>query len=92
MGIRIALGADRRRIVRFVLTRALRLAVVGAGVGLAVAVAASQAARSMLYGVDAGDPVTYAIVGSIVLIVATLAGALPARRAARISPLVAMKE
>ena len=91
MGIRVALGADERRIVRYVMARGLRLAAVGASVGLALSVGASLALRGMLFGIGAGDPLTYATVVALVVGIAALAGVLPARRAARISPLVAMK-
>jgi putative ABC transport system permease protein len=91
MGIRVALGADERRIVRYVMARGLRLAAVGASIGLAVSIIGSLALRGMLFGIGAGDPLTYATVVALVVGVAALAGVLPARRAARISPLVAMK-
>jgi predicted permease len=91
MGIRIALGADERRIARFVLARGLRLAGIGAAIGLVVAFAASLAARGLLYGVEAIDPMTYAIVVVLVIGIAALAGALPARRAARTDALTAIR-
>lgn len=91
IGVRVALGADETRIVRHVLRRALSLAIGGAAAGLVLSVGASFALRGMLFGVGVGDPVTYAVVGGLVVGVAALAGLLPARRAARVSPLVAMK-
>jgi ABC-type antimicrobial peptide transport system permease subunit len=90
-GIRIALGAPQREIVRLVLAHAVRLATLGVGIGLIVALAASSALRSMLYGVGATDFATYAL-GCAVLVVATLAAAwLPARSAGRVDPIVVMR-
>jgi ABC-type antimicrobial peptide transport system permease subunit len=91
VGIRLALGAGGRRIGREILSRGLRLAVIGASGGLVLSVAAGLALEGMLFGVGAGDPLTYALVVALVVGVAALAGVLPARRAVRISPLIAMR-
>ena len=91
MGIRLALGAGGRRIGREILSRGLRLAAIGASGGLVLSVAAGLALDGMLFGVGAGDPLTYALVVALVVGVAALAGVLPARRAVRISPLIAMR-
>lgn len=91
LGVRVALGADESRIVRHVLRRGLVLAGGGAAVGLLLAAGASQALRGLLFGVGAADPLTYAVVAGLVVGVAALASLLPARRAARVSPLLAMK-
>jgi len=91
LGVRVALGADEARIVRHVLRRGLVLAARGAAAGLLLSVAVSQLMRGLLFGVGAADPVTYLVVVGLVVAVAGLAGVLPARRAARVSPLVAMK-
>jgi putative ABC transport system permease protein len=90
-GIRIALGARQRAIVRLVLVHAARMTALGVGIGLIVALAASSALRSLLYGVGATDFATYAL-GCAVLIVATLAASwLPAWSAARVDPMVVMR-
>lgn len=91
IGVRVALGADERRIVRHVMGRGLRLAVRGAGAGLLLAAVAGFAARSLLFGVGPADAPTYLIVTGLVLFVAAAAGWLPARRAARIDPVLAIK-
>ena len=90
-GIRMALGAAQPQIVRLVLAHAVRLSVLGLIVGLGVALAASSALRSMLYGVGATDLATYAA-GCAVLLVATLAASwLPAWGAGRVDPIIVMR-
>ncbi|MGH9484946.1 MAG: FtsX-like permease family protein, partial [Terriglobales bacterium] len=85
------LGAERRRVIRMVMVRGAALAVAGIIVGLAGAMAATRYLHSMLYGVTATDPVTLGAVGVILFVVALLASWLPARRAARVDPMVALR-
>ncbi len=90
-GIRIALGAQQREVMRLVLAHAVRLAALGVGIGLAGALVASAALRSMLYGVGATDFATYAG-GCAVLIVATLVASwIPAWSAGRVDPMLVMR-
>jgi predicted permease len=91
LGVRVALGADSTRIVRYVVFRGLRLAGRGAVVGVLLSVGASLAMQGLLFGVGTSDPLTYLLVVGAVVAVAGAAGLLPARRAARVSPLTAMK-
>jgi putative ABC transport system permease protein len=91
IGVRVALGADERRIVRHVMSRGLKLATRGAGAGLLLAIGASFAARSLLFGVGPADSLTYLLVTALVIFVAAAAGWLPARRAARVDPVIAIK-
>jgi ABC-type antimicrobial peptide transport system permease subunit len=91
IGLRSALGATEGQLVRFVMGRGLRLAIRGGIAGLALAIAAAWGLRGMLYGVAAGDPVTYVVVVALVVAVAVGAGLLPARRAARVNPVVALR-
>jgi putative ABC transport system permease protein len=91
LGVRVALGADERRIVRYVMGRGVRLAARGAVAGALLAAGAGFAARSLLFGVGPVDAPTYVIVTAIVVVVAGVAGWLPARRAARINPVTAIK-
>jgi ABC-type antimicrobial peptide transport system permease subunit len=91
IGIRIALGADRRRINRLVLGSSMRLVAIGAALGISGAIAASRWAQSQLFGVSATDPVTLALVTLAVAATALLATWQPARQAARIDPKVLLK-
>ena len=91
LGIRIALGATRQKVVSLVLTRGLVLTVVGVGVGLVAAFWMTRVLASLLFGVDALDPVTYAGVAIVLVGVAALASWIPARRAARVDPVIAMR-
>jgi predicted permease len=91
IGIRIALGATPRGVVRQVVGGGMRPALVGAAVGLAGAFLLTRLMAGLLYGVAATDAVTYVSVTLLLLAVALLAGALPARRAARTDPVTALR-
>ncbi|HWI20301.1 MAG TPA: FtsX-like permease family protein [Vicinamibacterales bacterium] len=91
IGIRLALGAKRSEVLRMVIAQAGRLAISGIAIGLALAVVASRALRSQLFEIAPTDVVTYAVVGAGLLVVALVASWIPARRAARIDPLVALR-
>jgi predicted permease len=86
IGIRMALGADRAAINRFVMGSSLRLVAVGAAIGLLAAVAAARFAQSLLFGVSVADPRIYGVVALAVITTALIATWQPARRAARIDP------
>jgi predicted permease len=91
IGIRIALGAQRGSVVQSVLRRGIVAVVIGLVVGLAAAVAGSRIVAGLLYGIAPTDGPTYAIVTVVLLGAALAAGWLPARRAARVDPLIAMR-
>ena len=91
IGLRMALGATAGGIAALVLTRGLALAVTGIGVGLAGATLAGRALRTMLFDVSALDPLTFTLVPVALAIVAAAACLLPARRAARLDPVAAMR-
>jgi putative ABC transport system permease protein len=91
MGIRLALGAQPSQVLRMVVGEGLRLAAIGLALGLLGALAAGQALRSSLYGTSPADPLVYAAVAALLACVVALASFLPARRAARISPLQALR-
>jgi putative ABC transport system permease protein len=91
MGIRLALGAEPRNVVQLVVTRGLRLAVAGLALGLAGALVASRALASMLFDIGAWDPATFAMATATLLIVALIAAYLPARRASRVDPMIALR-
>ena len=91
IGIRMALGAQPGNVARVILGEAFLLAVVGIGAGLPVAFATFRLIRSQLYGVKPNDPVTLGIVIITMMAVALFAAWLPARRAAKIDPMVALR-
>jgi putative ABC transport system permease protein len=91
IGIRVALGADRRQVLRLVLRRGLLLTLIGASAGLAGALALTRFLASMLYGVHPNDAVTFVAVTLVLAAIAILACYLPARRATKVEPLVALR-
>jgi len=91
LGIRIALGASRERVVRLVLGQGLWLTLSGVAIGLAAAFWLTRLIASLLFGVGAVDPITFAGVSVLLVGVAALASWLPARRAARVDPVIAMR-
>ena len=91
IGIRMALGAQRRDVIRMVLRQGVILAGIGVVVGLVAAVGLTRFMSSQLYGVEATDPVTFAAVAALLSAVALVASYLPAWRASRTDPLVALR-
>jgi len=91
LGIRIALGAQRRDVFKLVVGQGLLLALVGVGVGAAGAVAVTRLITGLLYGVSPTDGPTLVVVSLLVTAVAFLACYLPARRATRVDPLIALR-
>jgi predicted permease len=91
IGLRVALGADRSEVLRLVLRQGLLLAASGVALGLALGAMASRLLSSWLYGTGAADGVAYAAVGVLFLAIAGAASYLPARAAARINPLAALR-
>ena len=91
IGIRIALGADARRVVRMVLKQGLGIALIGIVLGIGGAYGLSRLTASLLYGVSPSDPLTFGTVAFVIATVATAACLIPARRAMRVDPLEAMR-
>jgi putative ABC transport system permease protein len=92
IGLRMALGADRGKIVRLVLARGVTLAGAGIALGFLGALAATRLLQSMLFGITATDPLTYGTMAAGVAAIALLACAVPAWRAATVDPLVALRQ
>ena len=91
LGIRSALGADRRAMVWSVASEPARLVAIGLVLGLGITLVAGRVVRSLLYGMRPSDPLTLAAVAVVLLAVAVLATWLPARRATRVDPMVALR-
>lgn len=91
IGVRIALGAERRNVIGAVLQSAVLLAASGIGIGIAAAFGATRLLSSFLFGVSPTDPITFGAVPALLLAVALLAAYVPARRAARVDPVEALR-
>jgi putative ABC transport system permease protein len=91
LGVRLALGAGRGQVLALVLSQGARLALLGAAIGLAAALALTRVMTSMLYGIGATDPVVFVATPCILIAVALAASYLPARRATRLDPVEALR-
>src|SRR5215469_57210 len=91
LGIRIALGASQRNIASLVVRQGMVLAFTGVMIGLAAALILTRLIRSLLFGVAATDPITFAAISLLLALIALVASYLPAQRAARIDPLISLR-
>jgi putative ABC transport system permease protein len=91
IGIRMALGAQPYHVLRMVLSGGTRLAAIGLAIGLAAALLATRAMSSMLFGVKPTDLTSYLVMAAVLMLIAVIATFLPARRATKIDPLVALR-
>jgi putative ABC transport system permease protein len=91
IGVRVALGANHGHVLRLIVGQGLLLAAIGIAIGLVLAAFGTPLARSLLYNVSPFDPFTFTMVSTFLLSVAFLASFLPARRAARVDPLIALR-
>ncbi len=92
IGVRMALGAERRHVIRMVVSRGLGLTLTGVGIGLLAAFAVTRFLEQLLFGVRPTDPATFAATALALITVATIACWLPARRAASVDPVVSLRE
>jgi len=91
IGIRMALGAKRTEVMRMILGQVLSQALIGVAAGVIGAAALTRLMAGMLYQVQTGDPLTFFGVSILIVVVAAIAGYLPARRATRVDPMVALR-
>jgi predicted lysophospholipase L1 biosynthesis ABC-type transport system permease subunit len=91
IGIRLALGAQRRHVLQMVLKQGTKLALVGVAIGIGAGFGLTRLLRSLLFGVTAYDPLTFASVAALLILIALLACYIPARRAMLVDPVVAFR-
>jgi putative ABC transport system permease protein len=91
IGIRMALGATQGAVLRMVLGHGRKLTLLGIGIGILGGLAISRLMQQVLFEVDSADPLIYLVVSVLLLLVAELASFLPARRATRIDPVIALR-
>jgi putative ABC transport system permease protein len=91
IGIRVALGAQRSDVLRLTLGQSARTAALGVAIGLAIALAVARLMSGLLYGVSATDPATFCGVALLLMAVALFACYIPARRASRVDPMIALR-
>jgi putative ABC transport system permease protein len=91
IGVRMALGAERFHVLRMILTDGARMTLIGVGIGVVAALGLTQLMSKMLFGVKATDPPTFVVVALTLCAIALLACYIPARRAMKVDPMVALR-
>jgi putative ABC transport system permease protein len=92
VGVRMALGAQQQHVLRMIVGQGLRLILIGVALGATAALAVTRVISNLLFGVTATDPTTFVAVPLLLIAVALLASYLPARRALKVDPIVALRE
>jgi putative ABC transport system permease protein len=90
MGVRVALGAERRQVIALVMRQGLGLAVIGIGVGVVGGLGLTRLMQSQLYEVDTADPYIFAAAAGLMMLVGVMANLLPALRATRVDPVTVL--
>jgi len=91
IGVRMALGARHRDVLRLVVRQGMMLVVIGLAIGLAAAFALTRVMSSLLFEITAKDPITFVVVAGLLSVVALIACYIPARRATKVDPLTALR-
>jgi putative ABC transport system permease protein len=91
MGIRLALGASQKNILRVVVREGIKLTVIGLAIGVPLAMGLTNLLPNVLYGVSRHDPATFVVIALLLMSVAVLACYIPARRAATVDPMIALR-
>jgi putative ABC transport system permease protein len=91
IGVRLALGAQTGDVLKLVIGQGLKLTLIGLAVGLTASLPVARAMKSLLFGVGAGDPTTFAVIALLLVFTALLACYIPARRATKVDPMDALR-